>query len=115
MCTVVFCAGRTGIGNDQVTKHDLSVRLAQSLDLEPEDAARYVQTFLDVLVDSLARGDRIEIRNFGVFEINERHPRKARNPRTGAPVHVDRKRAIKFKAGKSLLARVREVSLPPDE
>ncbi len=62
---------------------------------------------MEVILDSLGQGDRIEIRDFGVFQIMERNAREARNPRTGVKVHVGAKRTVKFKTGKSLLERVR--------
>ena len=75
--------------------------------IDPEKAVLYVETFMDIILESLGKGERIEIRDFGVFQIIERNARMARNPRTGVKVHVGTKRTVKFKTGKSLLERVR--------
>jgi len=91
-----------------LTRNDLAVRFAEQMGMEPEEAVPYVETFMDVILDCLGRGERIEIRDFGVFQIQERNPRVARNPRTGVKVNVAVKRTVKFKTGKALLERVRE-------
>ncbi len=76
--------------------------------MDTDEAVPYVEAFMEVILECLGKGDRIEIRDFGVFQILERQGRAARNPRTGERVQVDAKRTVKFKAGKSLLERVRE-------
>ena len=91
-----------------MTRNDLAVRFAAQMGIEPEEAVPYVETFMDIILENLGKGDRIEIRDFGVFQIIERNARTARNPRTGVKVHVDNKRTVKFKTGKALLERVRE-------
>lgn len=91
-----------------MTRNDLAIRFADKLGIEPEQAVAYVETFMDIILDSLGKGERIEIRDFGVFQIMERSARAARNPRTGAKVHVGIKRTVKFKTGKELLERVRD-------
>jgi len=75
--------------------------------IEPKQAVPYVETFLEIILESLGKGERIEIRDFGVFQIIERNARMARNPRTGVKVHIGPKRTVKFKTGKALLERVR--------
>ncbi len=67
-----------------------------------------VQRTLDAIVDTLAREGRIELRNFGVFEVKQRKARKARNPRTGDRVEVESKNVVTFKPGKELEERVRD-------
>ena len=91
-----------------MTRNDLAVRFAAQMGIEPEEAVPYVETFMDIILENLGKGDRIEIRDFGVFQIIERNARTARNPRTGVKVRVDNKRTVKFKTGKALLERVRE-------
>ncbi len=83
-------------------------RLAEQLNLEFEEAISYVETFMDIVLEALGRGDRIEIRGFGVFQIKEYQERKGRNPRSGAAVNVARRRTVKFKPGKALRDSVRE-------
>ncbi|MCL4139549.1 UNVERIFIED_CONTAM: hypothetical protein GTU68_004182 [Idotea baltica] len=64
----------------------------------------------DAIIDSLIRERRIELRNFGVFEVKARAARKARNPRTGDEVIVPEKHVVTFRPGKTMEARVRELS-----
>jgi len=61
-----------------------------------------VHQFLDEIVSELAKGNRLEFRDFGVFEVRERKPRKAQNPKTMEPVQVPAKRVVKFKAGRGM-------------
>ncbi|NOU24404.1 MAG: integration host factor subunit beta [Methylotenera sp.] len=70
------------------------------LTLSDVDAS--VMTIIDGMTDSLAKGDRVEVRGFGCFVINYRPPRIARNPKTGARVEVAAKYAPHFKVGKEL-------------
>jgi integration host factor subunit beta len=70
------------------------------------DVELVVKAILDEMSQSLARGDRIEIRGFGSFEINQRPARIGRNPKTGEKVEVPEKRGAHFKAGKELRERV---------
>src|SRR5215510_15055835 len=66
-----------------------------------------VQKTFDAIVDTLIQERRIELRNFGVFEVKKRAPRKARNPRTGEKVFVPQKFVVTFKPGKEMEERVR--------
>ena len=59
-----------------------------------------VQAFLDQVIDELGRGNRLEFRDFGVFEIKDRAPRVAQNPKTLERVHVPARRTVKFKVGR---------------
>lgn len=91
-----------------MTRKDLVMRFAERMQMEPDAVRAYVDTFLDVVLDTLGSGERIEIRGFGVFQIEERDGRKTRNPRTGESVMVGPKRSVRFKMGKELRERVRE-------
>lgn len=72
-----------------------------------------VQKTFDLIIDTLIREGRIELRNFGVFEVKMRKARKARNPRTGERVDVEPKKVVTFKPGKEMEERVRaEARLP---
>src|SRR6202022_1908263 len=73
-----------------------------------------VQQTFDAIVDTLLREKRIELRNFGVFEVKRRKARKARNPRTGTKVDVEPKNVVTFKPGKEMEERVRDMPLVPD-
>ena len=67
-----------------------------------------IQTFLDQVILELGRGNRLEFRDFGVFEIRERKARTAQNPKTLEPVHVPSKRVVKFKVGRLMQESLRE-------
>ena len=90
-----------------MTRADLIDRLAaKNPQLQTKDAEMVVRVILDTIVDTLARGDRIEIRGFGSFALNYRPPRNGRNPKTGEKVKVPAKYTPHFKAGKELRERV---------
>ncbi len=90
-----------------MTKSELIARLAERHpDLKSKVFERIVSTVFDEIADALERGDRVELRGFGAFSVKERAPRIGRNPRTGATVHVARKRVPYFKTGKELRERL---------
>ena len=78
---------------------ELAARFSQ---LTHRDAEHAVKTLLDAMSDTLACGNRIEIRGFGSFSINRRPPRMGRNPRSGESVAIPEKRVPHFKPGKAL-------------
>jgi nucleoid DNA-binding protein len=71
-----------------------------------------VQWTFDAIIETLVAEGRIELRNFGVFEVRQRKPRKARNPRTGARVDVEAKNVVTFQPGKEMEERVRKFAKP---
>ncbi len=77
-----------------------------------KDAEIVVKEILDAISNSLAHGDRIEIRGFGSFSVNYRPARKGRNPKTGEAVSVLAKYVPHFKAGKEMRERVEESAKP---
>lgn len=85
-----------------VTKKDLVDRIADNSGEKRSAVKKIVQTFLDEIVAELANGNRLEFRDFGVFEIRERAARIAQNPRTMEKVPVPRKRTVKFKVGRMM-------------
>ena len=90
-----------------MTKSDLIARLAERFpQLVAKDADFAVKMILDAMSDALAKGDRIEIRGFGSFSLNDRPPRVGRNPKSGDKVSVPEKWVPHFKAGKELRERV---------
>ena len=90
-----------------MTKSDLIARLAARYpQLVAKDADFAVKTILDAMAESLAKGQRIEIRGFGSFGLNFRPPRVGRNPKSGEKVMVPEKHVPHFKAGKELRDRV---------
>jgi nucleoid DNA-binding protein len=88
------------------TKHDLALKIAQNTGIEQQAVKQVVQMALDGIVDVLASSGRIELRNFGVFEVRVRKGHLARNPRTGAVVTVPEKKKVTFKIGKVMEERV---------
>ena len=92
-----------------MTKSELIERLAESQNqLTAKDMELAVKLILDQMADSLARGERIEIRGFGSFSLHYRAPRIGRNPKTGEQVALSGKYVPHFKPGKELRERVNE-------
>jgi integration host factor subunit beta len=86
---------------------DLVRRIAgQNPHLALKDAEKIVNAILDAIVVGMTRGDRVEIRGFGVFSVRQRKARPGRNPRTGVAVQVEEKAVPHFKAGKELSERL---------
>jgi nucleoid DNA-binding protein len=92
-----------------VTKKDIVRTIAEQIDLPQLRTKDLVQRTFDALIDALVKEGRIELRNFGVFQIKRREARMARNPRTGEKVPVQAKSVVTFKPGKEMEARVREL------
>ncbi len=95
--------------NRVVTKKEIVRIISEETGLTQLDAKKIVQKTLDAIVDTLVTEERIELRNFGVFEVKRRAARKARNPRTGEKVFVPEKFVVTFKPGKEMEARVRQM------
>ncbi len=91
-----------------ITKKDLIDRIADSTGQKRGDVKNTVQAFLDQVIDSLAEGNRLEFRDFGVFEVKERAARAAQNPKTLERVQVPAKRTVKFKSGRLMRQRLEE-------
>jgi nucleoid DNA-binding protein len=89
-----------------VTKKELAKTIASELKLPALVALQAVQRTFDGITESLVQEGRIELRNFGVFEVRKRKPRKARNPRTGEKVKVPAKLVVTFKPGREMEQRV---------
>lgn len=85
-----------------MTKRELVIAVAERLGYTQNEVSDVVQKTLDTITECLAEGQRIEIRNFGVFEIKKRDARIGRNPRTGQEVNIMEKRVATFKPGKAL-------------
>lgn len=89
-----------------VTKKELVDRIADKTSAKRVLVKRVVQTFLDEIVGELGEGNRLEFRDFGVFEIRERAARVAQNPKTMEKVYVPSKRTVKFKIGRLMKQRL---------
>ena len=92
-----------------MTKKDIVRTISEEVGLTQQQTKEIVQKTFDAIIESLVQEHRIELRNFGVFEVKPRAARKARNPRTGQQVDVPRKHVVTFKPGKQMEARVREL------
>ena len=91
-----------------MTKKDIVKTIAEQIELPQLRTKKLVQKTFDALIDALVREGRVELRNFGVFQIKKRDARMARNPRTGERVPVQAKRVVTFKPGKEMEDRVRQ-------
>src|SRR5678815_936029 len=83
-----------------ITKKELIDRIADSTSHRRVQVKRIVQQFLDEIITELGKGNRLEFRDFGVFETKLRKARRAQNPKTLQPVEVPEKRTVKFKVGR---------------
>lgn len=92
-----------------MTKKEIVKTISEEIGLTQLKTKEIVQKTFDAIVDTLVEDKRIELRNFGVFEVKQRAARKARNPRTGEKVFVPEKFVVTFKPGKEMEERVREL------
>jgi len=91
-----------------VTKKELVDRIAEETKCKRVMVKKVVQSFLDEVIEELGRGNRLEFRDFGVFETKERAARTAQNPKTLERVHVPPKRTVKFKVGRMMKLKLQE-------
>ena len=91
-----------------MTKKEIVKQISDKLKLPQIKTKEIVQLTFDSIVETLVREGRIELRNFGVFEVKRRKPRKARNPRTGESVQVEGKNVVTFQPGKVMEDQVKE-------
>jgi nucleoid DNA-binding protein len=89
-----------------MTKKEIVRRIADSLDLSHRKTREIVQSTFDAVVETIIEDGRIELRNFGVFEVKKRAARKAHNPKTGEAVNVPAKYVVTFRPGKVMEERV---------
>jgi integration host factor subunit beta len=101
-----------------VTKKEIVKVIAERANLTQLKTKDIVQWTFEAIVETLKENGRIELRNFGVFEVRRRKPRKARNPRTGESVFVEAKNVVTFQCGREMEEQVKDappVNLPPEE
>jgi len=96
------------VPNQTVTKRQLYERVAKQAGCTQVLAKQIIQAFLDEVTNEIAKGNRMEFRNFGVLDTRLQPPRRARNPRTDEIVHVPAKAVVSFKVGKNLNDRAQE-------
>jgi integration host factor subunit beta len=95
-----------------ITKKDLIDRISGASPVRRADVRKVVQFFLDLMVSELGSGNRLEFREFGVFEVRSRAPRIAQNPKTLVRVRVPAKRTVRFKPGRVLREKLDTLRVP---
>ena len=97
-----------------LTKRDLVIRISEETDLVQAQVFEVVQKTLDYIAEALAKGDKVELRNFGVFDVKIRKARVGRNPnRPETDVLIPPRATVKFKAGKEMRAEVLKLTPAP--
>ncbi len=90
-----------------MTKRELVVRISKEANIIQEDVHAVIQKTLDYITEALVKGDHVEFRDFGVFEVTTRKSRIGRNPRKPQDiVQIPERKVVKFKAGKKMKAKV---------
>jgi nucleoid DNA-binding protein len=92
-----------------VTKKEIVQNIAQELNVTQLKVKQIVDRTFESIIETLVENERIELRNFGVFEVKLRAARKARNPRTEQPVYVPEKYVVTFKPGKFMEQQVHQL------
>jgi len=85
-----------------MTKRELVISVAMQLGMTQSDVAKIIESAFDAIAQALARGDRWELRDFGVFEVKTRASRIGRNPRTGEQVPVPERKVVNYRPGKKM-------------
>ena len=98
-----------------MTKRDIVRRISEELNLPQQKVRDVVQRTFDAITEILITDQKIELRNFGVFKVKGRKPRKARNPRTGDEVQVEERNVVTFKAGKEMEQKIRMLAVARDD
>lgn len=97
-----------------ITKKELIDRIAEQTQAKRVVVKKIIQSFLDGIVDELGNDNRLEFRDFGVFETRTRASRTAQNPKTLERVKVPAKRTVKFKMGRLMKETLAKTSETPD-
>jgi nucleoid DNA-binding protein len=90
-----------------MTKKDIILKVSDATNLKQIDVKKVVQKTFDFIIEALVRGEKIELRNFGVFKIKQRRSRTGRNPRTGQVVPVPPRKVAVFKPGLEMKQKIR--------
>jgi integration host factor subunit beta len=107
-------AKSTGRNRETIAKRTLAERIAERHNLGQVQTLQVIQAFLDEVVSELAKGNRLEFRDFGVFETVTRKARTALNPKTLEKVPVKSRTVVKFKVGRLLKERVENLTHEDD-
>jgi len=99
-----------------ITKKKLIQVISQARGIHPNEVRNVIQSFLDTMTDYLAKGDRLEFRDFGVFEIVERKQKIGRNPKQAdVPIIIPARAAVKFTPGKKMKQMIEEKPSKPKQ
>jgi integration host factor subunit beta len=96
-----------------VTKKEIAKAIADDFEITTVLAGKIIQHVLEHIIETVESEGRIELRNFGVFEVRQRRARQARNPRTGEQVWVPEKMVVIFKPGREMEEKVRKAGTTP--
>lgn len=90
-----------------MTKREIMLHIADKLEITQAITQKVIQETLDYLIESLANGKTIELRNFGVFKVKKRKAKIGRNPRTGEEVVLPSRKYVIFKSGKIMKEKIK--------
>jgi integration host factor subunit beta len=90
-----------------MTKKDIVLKIADEAQLKQIEVKKVVQKTFDCILEALKRGEKIELRNFGVFKLKQRKSRTGRNPRTGQVVPVPARKVVVFKPGLEMKKQIK--------
>jgi nucleoid DNA-binding protein len=97
-----------------LTKRDLVLRISEDTDLVQQQVFDIVQKTFDHIIKALAQGEKVELRNFGIFEVRVRKARTGRNPSApGTEVPIPERCVVKFKAGREMRLEVGKLAPKP--
>ncbi|MFA6349837.1 MAG: HU family DNA-binding protein [Candidatus Omnitrophota bacterium] len=92
---------------ESMTKKDIILKVSDETNIKQIDVKKIVQKTFDYVVEALSRGEKIELRNFGVFKVKQRKSRTGRNPRTGQVVPVPPRKVVVFKPGLEMKQKIK--------
>ena len=90
-----------------MTKKDIVLKVSDETGIKQIDVKKIVQKTFDCIVEALVRGEKIELRNFGVFKVKQRKSRTGRNPRTNKVIPVPHRKVVIFKAGLEMKQKIK--------
>jgi nucleoid DNA-binding protein len=96
-----------GKEEQKMTKKDIVLKVSDETNIKQIDVKKIVQKTFDCIIDALIRGEKIELRNFGVFKIKQRRSRTGRNPRTNQVIPVPPRKVVVFKAGLEMKQKIK--------
>ena len=85
-----------------MNKAELVAAIAAQAELSKKDSEKALRAFIDIVIDELVKGEKVQLVGFGTFEVSTRPARTGRNPQTKQTITIAASKAPKFKAGKAL-------------